>query len=234
MPPQKRYLQRQQSSIDVEAHAKRLEKTRMTPLEAKAPVDAWDQLQPSGADLRIKDLDFSDLLDEEDIDVLDMDTFDSSHPSIPGVPPPPPPLPGGMAAPPPPPPPPPPLGAGVPPPPPPPPPGGGVPPPPPPPPLLGAARPLSSAPLQKKKTVKLFWRELKQADRPQKCRFGRGTVWASLDKVEVDTARLEQLFESKTKELSVTKVTMGRGRKRGELEAMSRRLSCDPVLLMPL
>uniref|UniRef100_A0A3B3I696 Formin homology 2 domain containing 1 n=1 Tax=Oryzias latipes TaxID=8090 RepID=A0A3B3I696_ORYLA len=80
---------------------------------------------------------------------------------------------------------------------------------PPPPPLLGAARPLSSAPQQKKKTVKLFWRELKQADRPQKCHFGRGTVWASLDKVEVDTARLEQLFESKAKELCVTKVTMG-------------------------
>ncbi|RVE74966.1 hypothetical protein OJAV_G00027070 [Oryzias javanicus] len=137
----KRYL-RQQSSIDMEAHAKRLEKTRMTPLEAKAPLDAWDQLQPSGADLRIKDLDFSDLLDEEDIDVLDLDTFDSAHSSV-----------------------------------------------------LG----------KKKKTVKLFWRELKQADRPQKCCFGRGTVWASLDKVEVDTARLEQLFESKTKELSVTK-----------------------------
>uniref|UniRef100_A0A3P9HVN3 Formin homology 2 domain containing 1 n=1 Tax=Oryzias latipes TaxID=8090 RepID=A0A3P9HVN3_ORYLA len=90
----------------------------------------------------------------------------------------------------------------APPPPPPPPPGSGVPPPPP---LLGAARPLSSAPQQKKKTVKLFWRELKQADRPQKCHFGRGTVWASLDKVEVDTARLEQLFESKAKELCVTK-----------------------------
>uniref|UniRef100_A0A8C7XWV2 Formin homology 2 domain containing 1 n=1 Tax=Oryzias sinensis TaxID=183150 RepID=A0A8C7XWV2_9TELE len=190
---QKRIL-RQQSSIDMDAHAKRLEKTRMTPLGAKASVDAWDQLQPS--DLRIKDLDFSDLLDEEDIDVLDMDTFDSSHS---GGPPPPPPLPGSMA---PPPPPPPPLGGGIaPPPPPPPPPGGGVPPPPP---LLGAARPLSSAP-QKKKTVKLFWRELKQADRPQKCHFGRGTVWASLDKVEVDTARLEQLFESKAKELCVTK-----------------------------
>uniref|UniRef100_A0A3P9HV82 Formin homology 2 domain containing 1 n=1 Tax=Oryzias latipes TaxID=8090 RepID=A0A3P9HV82_ORYLA len=176
---------RQQSSIDMDAHAKRLEKTRMTPLGAKASVDAWDQLQPS--DLRIKDLDFSDLLDEEDIDVLDMDTFDSSHS-------------GSMA---PPPPPPPPLGGGIaPPPPPPPPPGSGVPPPPP---LLGAARPLSSAPQQKKKTVKLFWRELKQADRPQKCHFGRGTVWASLDKVEVDTARLEQLFESKAKELCVTK-----------------------------
>lgn len=53
--------------------------------------------------------------------------------------------------------------------------------------------------------MKLFWKELKQADGPKKCRFGRGTVWASLDKVAVDTARLEHLFESKGKELTVTK-----------------------------
>uniref|UniRef100_A0A3Q4G6X6 Formin homology 2 domain containing 1 n=1 Tax=Neolamprologus brichardi TaxID=32507 RepID=A0A3Q4G6X6_NEOBR len=70
---------------------------------------------------------------------------------------------------------------------------------PPPPPLLGASQ-------KKKKTVKLFWKELKQADGPKKCRFGRGTVWASLDKVAVDTASLEHLFESKGKELAVTKV----------------------------
>lgn len=61
---------------------------------------------------------------------------------------------------------------------------------------------------KKKKTVKLFWKELKQADGPQKCRFGRGTVWASLDKVAVDTARLEHLFESKGKELPVAKVSV--------------------------
>uniref|UniRef100_A0A665WW22 Formin homology 2 domain containing 1 n=1 Tax=Echeneis naucrates TaxID=173247 RepID=A0A665WW22_ECHNA len=167
-------------SIDMESHTRRLETTQMTPLGPGGSVDAWDQLQPSAAALRIKDLDFSDLLDEEDIDVLDMDTFDASS----SIPPPPP----GLAAPPPPPPPPPPPGA-----PPPPPPA------PPPPPSLAAAA--VAAISQKKKTVKLFWRELKQADRPQKCRFGRGTVWASLDKVAVDTARLEHLFESKAKEL---------------------------------
>uniref|UniRef100_A0A3B4ARX8 Uncharacterized protein n=1 Tax=Periophthalmus magnuspinnatus TaxID=409849 RepID=A0A3B4ARX8_9GOBI len=65
---------------------------------------------------------------------------------------------------------------------------------------------LGDVPKKKKKTVKLFWRELKQADGgPQKCRFGRGTVWASLDKVTVDTAKLEHLFESKAKELPMTK-----------------------------
>uniref|UniRef100_A0A8D3DY10 Formin homology 2 domain containing 1 n=1 Tax=Scophthalmus maximus TaxID=52904 RepID=A0A8D3DY10_SCOMX len=177
-----RYL-RQQSSIDVEGPARRLETTTMTPLGPGGPADAWDQLQPSAAALRIKDLDFSDLLDEEDIDVLDMDALDSTSSSscFSGIPPPPPPPPGMAAAPPPPPPPPPP--------------GGLAPPPPPPPPGT------------KKKTVKLFWKELKQADRPEKCRFGRGTVWASLDKVAVNTTRLEHLFESKAKELHVAKVT---------------------------
>ncbi|XP_041853639.1 FH1/FH2 domain-containing protein 1 isoform X2 [Melanotaenia boesemani] len=189
---QNRHLRQQ--SIDVEMHARRLETIPMTPLGPGGAADAWDQLQPSAAALRIKDLDFSDLLDEEDIDVLDMDTFDSSSsclPGLPGLPPPPPPLPPlGMA------------------PPPPPPPGGIAPPPPPPPPLGAPPPPPFSSPVsqqKKKKTVKLFWKELKQADGPQKCCFGRGTVWASLDKVAVDTTRLEHLFESKAKELTVAK-----------------------------
>uniref|UniRef100_M4AC14 Formin homology 2 domain containing 1 n=1 Tax=Xiphophorus maculatus TaxID=8083 RepID=M4AC14_XIPMA len=165
-------------------------------MNSVGPADAWDQLQPSGADLKIKDLDFTDLLEDEDIDVLDMGTNSSSSSHFSGVPPPPPPPPGCAAPPPPPPPPPPPALLGAPPPPPPPP--GGVPLAPPPP---------SGGPsgLTKKKTVKLFWKELKQAESQQKCRFGRGTVWASLDKVEVDTARLETLFESKSKELPVAK-----------------------------
>uniref|UniRef100_A0A3B4TVH6 Formin homology 2 domain containing 1 n=1 Tax=Seriola dumerili TaxID=41447 RepID=A0A3B4TVH6_SERDU len=78
---------------------------------------------------------------------------------------------------------------------------------PPPPPLPSSSAGAAAFSQKKKKTVKLFWKELKQADRPQKCRFGRGTVWASLDKVAVDTARLEHLFESKAKELPVAKVT---------------------------
>uniref|UniRef100_A0A8D2ZMI8 Formin homology 2 domain containing 1 n=1 Tax=Scophthalmus maximus TaxID=52904 RepID=A0A8D2ZMI8_SCOMX len=195
--PTNRYL-RQQSSIDVEGPARRLETTTMTPLGPGGPADAWDQLQPSAAALRIKDLDFSDLLDEEDIDVLDMDALDSTSSSscFSGIPPPPPPPPGMAAAPPPPPPPPPPGGLAPPPPPPPP----GAPPPPPPP--SSSSSPFSQT---KKKTVKLFWKELKQADRPEKCRFGRGTVWASLDKVAVNTTRLEHLFESKAKELHTKK-----------------------------
>ncbi|XP_059210690.1 FH1/FH2 domain-containing protein 1 isoform X2 [Centropristis striata] len=201
---------RQQSSIDTESHALRLEATQLTPLARGGTggpggaADAWNQLQLSAAALKIKDLDFSDLLDEEDIDVLDMDTFDSSSSCISGLPPPPPPLPGLAGAPPPPPPPPPLPGSLAPPPPPPPPPPPGAPPPPPPPPSSSPLAATASSKL-KKKTVKLFWKELKQADGPQKCRFGRGTVWASLDKVAVDTSRLEHLFESKAKELAVAK-----------------------------
>ena len=63
--------------------------------------------------------------------------------------------------------------------------------------------------MMKRKTVKLFWKELKQAEGPGRglsCKFGRGTVWASLEKVVVDSAKLEHLFESKAKELPVAKV----------------------------
>lgn len=202
----------------MEVPGRRLEKAA-----SLGPTDAWDQLQPSGSDLKIKDLDFSDLLDEEDQDVLDMDTSDSSFSCFSAPPP-------GGGVPPPPPPPPPPAGCAVPPPPPPPlPPGGGIPPPPPPPPLLGAPPPPSSSSsglMKKKKTVKLFWKELKQAEAPKKCRFGRGTVWASLDKVEVDTARLEHLFESKAKELPVAKVTPFPGSVTKHQKALSLIFSC--------
>ncbi|MEQ2219156.1 hypothetical protein XENOCAPTIV_013373, partial [Xenoophorus captivus] len=66
-------LVRQQTSVEVETPGRRLEK-----MASLGPADAWDQLQLSGSDLRIKDLDFSDLLEEEDIDVLDMDSYDST------------------------------------------------------------------------------------------------------------------------------------------------------------
>ncbi|KAM8875985.1 FH1/FH2 domain-containing protein 1 isoform 1-T1 [Synchiropus picturatus] len=235
---QQNRFQRQQSK-DVDAALRRMDSTPLAPLG-----DVWDQPPPAAANLRIKDLDFSDLLDEEDVDVLDMDTFDSAPSLSSGVPPPPPfpgghvppppPLPPGMAPPPPPPlppgmapPPPPPLPPGMAPPPPPLPPGmappppplppGMAPPPPPPPPLLpgmvppppplpsalSAAPPLAP-PKQKKKTAKLFWKELRSQDGLKKRHFGE-TVWAGLDKVDVDCAWLEHLFEVKTKDLPATK-----------------------------
>ncbi|XP_052010975.1 FH1/FH2 domain-containing protein 1-like isoform X3 [Xyrauchen texanus] len=194
---------RPQYSIEADMHSQSLEKTLMTPL-SRASQDSWGHLQSSSRPLRIKDLDFTDLIDEEDIDVLDIDTFDTPLPN--GMPPPPPPVPGLCSGPPPPPPPPPPPGqAGLvspPPPPPPPPPGGLYMPLPPTPPSQGFINPEF---VQKRKTVKLFWKELKQPDSPRKCKFGRGTVWASLDKVIVDTAKLEHLFESKGKELPLSK-----------------------------
>ncbi|XP_067258439.1 FH1/FH2 domain-containing protein 1 isoform X3 [Chanodichthys erythropterus] len=211
---------RPQYSIEAETHSQSLEKTMMTPL-SRGSRDAWEKLQPNSRPLRIKDLDFSDLMEEEDIDVLDIDTFDTSLPN--GILPPPPPVPGLGSAPPPPPPPPLPPGSASlapPPPPPPPPPGsttlalspplpppGGLSVPPPPPGLLppSPSQGIDPAFLKKRKTVKLFWKELKQPDSPRKCKFGRGTVWASLDKVAVDTAKLEHLFESKGKELPVAK-----------------------------
>ncbi|RXN21127.1 FH1 FH2 domain-containing 1-like isoform X2 [Labeo rohita] len=193
-----------QYSIEAETHSQSLEKTMMTPL-SRGSRDAWEKLQPSSRPLRIKDLDFSDLMEEEDIDVLDIDTFDTGLPN--GVPPPPPPMPGLGSPPPPPPPPPPPGPSSLAPPPPPPPPPGGLSVPPPPPGLLPPSPFQGNDPafLKKRKTVKLFWKELKQPDSPRKCKFGRGTVWASLDKVAVDTAKLEHLFESKGKDLPVAK-----------------------------
>ncbi|XP_062845769.1 FH1/FH2 domain-containing protein 1 isoform X2 [Trichomycterus rosablanca] len=195
---------RPQYSIDAENHSLSLEKTMMTPL-ARNTKDGWDQLQPKSRELRIKDLDFSDLLEDEDIDVLDVEAFSTNIAN--GIPPPP----GLGSLPPPPPPPPPPGVSGLAPPapPPPPPPGGlSVPPPPPIPPApFLSPPPLNADPAfaKKRKTVKLFWKELKQPESPRKCKFGRGTVWASLDKVAVDTDKLEHLFESKAKDLPVTK-----------------------------
>lgn len=61
-------------------------------------------------------------------------------------------------------------------------------------------------PAQKKKTVKLFWKELKPPGTcPGASRFGQASVWASLERVEIDVAKLEHLFESRAKEAPSTK-----------------------------
>lgn len=89
---------------------------------------------------------------------------------------------------------------------------------PPPPPL---AAPFSHSALDgprhptKRKTVKLFWRELKPTGGPgcSRSRFGPcPTLWASLEPVSVDTARLEHLFESRAKDVLPTKKA-GEGRR---------------------
>uniref|UniRef100_A0A4W3I9A3 Formin homology 2 domain containing 1 n=1 Tax=Callorhinchus milii TaxID=7868 RepID=A0A4W3I9A3_CALMI len=191
---------KEQFSIDAECNEKNLEKTTIaTPLKKESEY-MWDQLETSPRVLKIKDLDFTDLREEEDVDVLDGDTFAPNE--LMGQSPAP--TSGGSRIPPPPPPPP--L------------PGCPLPPPPPPPPLPFKDPPVPPSPSspttsgfpKKRKTVKLFWKELKQSEGPFKsCKFGRGTVWASLDQVKVDTSKLEHLFESRAKELP-TKVTDGK------------------------
>lgn len=53
--------------------------------------------------------------------------------------------------------------------------------------------------------MKLFWKEMKETDCQSRGKFGKGTLWESLDKVMVDTEKLEHLFESKAKELVTSK-----------------------------
>uniref|UniRef100_E1BIN0 Formin homology 2 domain containing 1 n=1 Tax=Bos taurus TaxID=9913 RepID=E1BIN0_BOVIN len=151
--------------------------------------------------LCIGDLDFSDLGEDEDQDMLNMESVEAEK-GIPPPPPPPPLLSGSL--PPPPPPPPPPLKSPFPP----------TPPPPPAAPLPHSA-PDGPALPTKRKTVKLFWRELKLAGvrGGSGSRFGPSpTLWASLEPVSVDTARLEHLFESRAKDMLPSKKA-GEGRR---------------------
>ncbi|XP_048211294.1 FH1/FH2 domain-containing protein 1 isoform X2 [Perognathus longimembris pacificus] len=186
--PVSRILLRAQRSLEPEA------KEPLTPLSPKAePIHDLPTREPK---LCIGDLDFSDLGEDEDQDVLNVEPVEAGK----GIPPPPPLVPGG-----PPPPPPPPL----------PPIKGPCPPPPP----LAAPPPHSAldgpAIPTKRKTVKLFWRELKLAGGQggSGSRFGPcPTLWASLEPVSVDTARLEHLFESRAKDILPSKKA-GEGRR---------------------
>ncbi|NWU51202.1 FHOD1 protein, partial [Dromas ardeola] len=211
-------LARAMSSVDAETHTQKLENTGMMPIKKDVEL-TWERLEASPVQLKIKDLDFTDLGEEEDFDVLDTGPMTNGSflpPSIEAtstgalmVPPPPPPIPGC-----PPPPPPPPSIPGCPPPPPPPPSIPGCPPPPPPaipgcPPPPGLPGPSATdgpSQAKKKRTVKLFWKELKQLDGTVgQGRFGQATVWASLQNVEVNVTKLEHLFESRSKEVPTSK-----------------------------
>ncbi|KAH0513317.1 FH1/FH2 domain-containing protein 1 [Microtus ochrogaster] len=189
--PVSRVLLRTQRSLEPEP------KEPVSPPSPKA--DPIQELPTRVPKLCIGDLDFSDLGEDEDQDTLNMASVESektfpllSHP------------PSSLAE-------------GLPPPPPPPPPIFGSCPPPPPP----LAAPLAHSALDgpilptKRKTVKLFWRELKPAAASgySRSRFGPcPTLWASLEPVSVDTARLEHLFESRAKDVLPTKKA-GEGRR---------------------
>ncbi|XP_051526698.1 FH1/FH2 domain-containing protein 3-like isoform X2 [Myxocyprinus asiaticus] len=163
----------------------------------------WDQLMESPRELRIGDINFTDLGDEDDQDILDSASLLSSGDLAP-APPPPPPCPFNL-------PPPPPMFGCPPPPPlfnirmPPPPPCFSTPAVPPPgsPQLGGGEQPLFQ---KRKKTIRLFWSEVRPADwifRNHK--RSQESLWSRLEPVKLDTAKFEHLFESKSKEMPVTK-----------------------------
>ncbi|XP_017361264.1 FH1/FH2 domain-containing protein 3 isoform X11 [Cebus imitator] len=189
------------------------------PVQLKTESDyIWDQLMANPRELRIQDMDFTDLGEEDDIDVLDVDL---GHREAPGPPPPPPPTFLGL-----PPPPPPPLLDSV---PPPPLPGNLLAPPPP---VFNAPQGLgwSQVPrgqptfTKKKKTIRLFWNEVRPFDWPCKNnRRCREFLWSKLEPIKVDTSRLEHLFESKSKELSVSKKTAADGKRQEIIVLDSKR-----------
>ncbi|XP_051727490.1 FH1/FH2 domain-containing protein 3 isoform X3 [Ctenopharyngodon idella] len=177
----------------------------------------WDQLMASPRDLRIGDIDFTDLGDEDDQDVLDSGSLLSSGDLL--APPPPPPCPFNLPAPPPMfacPPPPPVFSIRMP------------PPPPcfsnqaPPPPQQQAEQP----PLfqKKKKTIRLFWSEVRPADwifRNHK--RSQESLWSRLEPVKLDTSKLEHLFESKSKEMPTAKKTAADGKRQEIIVLDSKR-----------
>ncbi|XP_036897421.1 FH1/FH2 domain-containing protein 1 isoform X4 [Sturnira hondurensis] len=189
--PTPRVLLRAQKSLEPEP------KKPLAPPSPKA--EPTQELPTHVPKLCIGDLDFSDLGEDEDQDMLNLESADTGK----GVPPPPPPLPLFSEGPPPPPPPPPPPIKGP------------LPPPPPPAAPLPPSVPNSVALPTKRKTVKLFWREFKLAGAHggSGSRFGPcSTLWASLEPVSVDTARLEHLFESRAKDVLPSKKA-GEGRR---------------------
>lgn len=180
----------------------------------------WDQLMATPRELRIKELDFTDLGEEDDVDILDVGTVIGSGDLR--MPPPPPPCLPNL------PPPPPLFGC----PPPPPIPGMMMPPPPPflasmPPAHLGSPQFSRGEPplfQKKKKTIRLFWNEVRPIDwqynNQKRC---KESLWSKLDPVKLDTAKLENLFETKSKELPVTKKTAADGKRQEIIVLDSKR-----------
>ncbi|KAI5618284.1 FH1/FH2 domain-containing protein 3 isoform X1 [Silurus asotus] len=180
----------------------------------------WDQLMATPRELRIKEMDFTDLLEEDDIDILDVGNMIKSGdhmtpppppPCIPNLPPapplfgcpPPPPVPGGML------PPPPPSMASM--------------------SLSHIGSPQHSRgepPLfqKKKKTIRLFWNEVRPTEWQQGSdKRYKESLWSKLDSVKLDTAKLELLFETKSKELPVAKKTAADGKRQEIIVLDSKR-----------
>ncbi|CAB1350477.1 unnamed protein product, partial [Coregonus sp. 'balchen'] len=172
----------------------------------------WDQLLASPRELRIGDIDFTDLKEEDDEDILDAGLMGGSDSLCPPPPPPPNPyLPNPYC------PPPPPLFGCQPPP--------SVPPQPPFSPTASAPPPPSEPPLfQKKKTIRLFWSEVRPSDYQDiSSRSSGDSLWIKLEPVKIDTSRLEQLFQTKSKEIPVTKKTAADGKRQEVIVLDSKR-----------
>ncbi|KAM8766678.1 FH1/FH2 domain-containing protein 3 isoform 1-T1 [Acanthopagrus schlegelii] len=176
----------------------------------------WDQLLASPRELRIGDINFTDLTEEDDKDILDAVLMGGCS----DLPPPPPPPPFIHRFPPPPPmlgscPPPPPL-IGI------------MRPPPPPsfcaPPIPGPPPPEPPLFNKKKKTIRLFWNEVRPTD-SQYSDYKRSgdSFWSKLEPVKLDTAKLEHLFETKSKEIPVTKKTAADGKRQEIIVLDSKR-----------
>ncbi|XP_068188771.1 FH1/FH2 domain-containing protein 3 isoform X5 [Antennarius striatus] len=175
----------------------------------------WDQLLANPRELRIRDINFTDLTEEDDKDILDAVLMGGCG----DLPPPPPPpffIPRF-------PPPPPMLGSC-----------------PPPPPLIGIMRPppppCFSAPIpvppppelllfnKKKKTIRLFWSEVRPTESQYRdYKLSGESFWSKLEPVKLDTAKLEHLFESKSKEIPVTKKTAADGKRQEIIVLDSKR-----------
>ncbi|MED6283954.1 hypothetical protein CHARACLAT_014342, partial [Characodon lateralis] len=199
------------SPLEIEAPKEQQQTDKSSGSAPKKESDhIWDQLMASPRELRIKEMDFTDLREEDDMDILDMEGVMASTPppcssALPPPPPlfgcpPPPPIPGRMM------PPPPPFMAPA----------------PPPSPQLGRGE----APLfqKKKKTIRLFWNEVRPVD--WQCRnhkFCKESLWSKLESVKLDTSKLEQLFETKSKELSVTKKASVEGKRQEIIVLDSKR-----------
>ncbi|KAM7383969.1 hypothetical protein PAMA_011358 [Pampus argenteus] len=175
----------------------------------------WDQLLASPRELRIGDINFTDLTEDDDKDILDAVLMGGCS----DLPPPPPPPPFIPRLPPPPPmlgscPPPPPLIGIM---------------RPPPPPSFSAPNPVAPPPEpplfnKKKKTIRLFWSEVRPTDSQYRDYKLRGdSFWSKLDSVKLDTAKLEHLFESKSKEIPVTKKTAADGKRQEIIVLDSKR-----------
>ncbi|XP_062395767.1 FH1/FH2 domain-containing protein 3 [Sardina pilchardus] len=191
------------------------------PLPKKESDQIWDQLMACPRELRIKEMNFTDLTEADDVDILDtVSGFGSSDLTSPPLPPPlclsalppPPPL----------------MGC----PPPPPMPGTRMPPPPPfiaPPGYPPPGSPMSNrgeAPhfQKKRKTIRLFWNEIRPADwQYPGQKNNKESLWSKLEPVKVDTSKLENLFETKSKELPVTKKAAADGKRQEIIVLDSKR-----------